>query len=89
MKLNIVPARTGTQWVRASVRTFFKQPLSKEKGVMSSDWEEGLVAVAKAHPGTKTAKLLEDYLRDLAKAKFVEDKAILDRYKKLLENSFK
>lgn len=69
--------------------TFFKQPLSKEKGVMSSDWEEGLVAVAKAHPGTKTAKLLEDYLRDLAKVKFVEDKAILDRYKKLLENSFK
>ncbi|MBY4596966.1 hypothetical protein K3217_15730 [bacterium BD-1] len=28
MKLNIVPARTGTQWVRASVRTFFKQPLA-------------------------------------------------------------
>ena len=28
MKLNIVPARTGTQWVREGVRTFFKQPLA-------------------------------------------------------------
>ncbi len=28
MKLNIVPARTGTQWVRQSVRIFFKQPLA-------------------------------------------------------------
>ena len=28
MKLNIVPARTGAQWVRAGVRTFFKQPLA-------------------------------------------------------------
>ena len=28
MKLNIVPARTGTQWMREGVRTFFKQPLA-------------------------------------------------------------
>ncbi len=28
MKLNIVPARTGTQWVRQGVRTFFKQPVA-------------------------------------------------------------
>ncbi|WP_028601111.1 BPSS1780 family membrane protein [Ottowia thiooxydans] len=28
MKLNIVPARTGTRWVRDGVRTFFRQPLA-------------------------------------------------------------
>lgn len=28
MKLNIVPARTGAQWVRDGVRLFFKQPLA-------------------------------------------------------------
>jgi hypothetical protein len=28
MKLNIVPARTGLQWVKRGVRTFFKQPLA-------------------------------------------------------------
>ena len=28
MKLNIVPARTGIQWVTLGVRTFFKQPLA-------------------------------------------------------------
>ncbi|MGB3072189.1 MAG: BPSS1780 family membrane protein [Ottowia sp.] len=28
MKLNIVPARTGIQWVRDGVRIFFKQPLA-------------------------------------------------------------
>ena len=28
MKLNIVPARTGIQWVREGVRIFFKQPLA-------------------------------------------------------------
>lgn len=28
MKLNIVPARTGLQWVREGIRTFFKQPLA-------------------------------------------------------------
>lgn len=28
MKLNIVPARTGAQWAREGVRTFFKQPLA-------------------------------------------------------------
>ena len=28
MKLNIVPARTGIQWVRLGLRTFFKQPLA-------------------------------------------------------------
>ena len=28
MKLNIVPARTGTLWVRLGIRTFFKQPLA-------------------------------------------------------------
>ncbi|MBH1964627.1 MAG: hypothetical protein I8H77_09850 [Comamonadaceae bacterium] len=28
MKLNIVPARTGTRWARDGVRTFFKQPLA-------------------------------------------------------------
>lgn len=27
MKLNIVPARTGIQWVKLGVRTFFRQPL--------------------------------------------------------------
>ena len=28
MKLNIVPARTGIQWVRLGIRTFFKRPLA-------------------------------------------------------------
>lgn len=28
MKLNIVPARTGAQWVREGVRLFFRQPLA-------------------------------------------------------------
>jgi hypothetical protein len=28
MKLNIVPARTGFQWVRLGIRTFMKQPLA-------------------------------------------------------------
>ena len=28
MKLNIVPARTGIQWVKSGVQTFFKQPLA-------------------------------------------------------------
>ena len=28
MKLNIVPARTGIQWVKSGVVTFFKQPLA-------------------------------------------------------------
>ncbi len=28
MKLNVVPARTGTQWVRQGVRVFFRQPLA-------------------------------------------------------------
>ena len=28
MKLNIVPARTGIQWVKSGVKTFFKQPLA-------------------------------------------------------------
>ena len=28
MKLNIVPARTGFQWVKSGVMTFFKQPLA-------------------------------------------------------------
>lgn len=28
MKLNIVPARTGIQWVKLGVRTFFRQPLA-------------------------------------------------------------
>jgi len=28
VKLNIVPARTGTRWVRDGVRIFFKQPLA-------------------------------------------------------------
>jgi hypothetical protein len=28
MKLNIVPARTGVQWFKRGVRTFFKQPLA-------------------------------------------------------------
>ncbi len=28
MKLNIVPARTGLQWVKLGVQTFFKQPLA-------------------------------------------------------------
>jgi hypothetical protein len=28
MKLNIVPARTGVQWVRLGIRTFLKQPLA-------------------------------------------------------------
>ncbi len=28
MNLNIVPARTGVQWVRAGVQTFFRQPLA-------------------------------------------------------------
>lgn len=28
MKLNLVPARTGVLWVRAGMRTFFKQPLA-------------------------------------------------------------
>lgn len=28
MKLNIVPARSGFGWVRAGIRTFFKQPLA-------------------------------------------------------------
>jgi hypothetical protein len=28
MKLNIVPARTGLQWVKQGMRTFFKQPLA-------------------------------------------------------------
>lgn len=28
MKLNIVPARTGIQWVRLGIRTFFRQPLA-------------------------------------------------------------
>ncbi len=28
MKLNIVPARTGVQWVQLGIRTFFKQPLA-------------------------------------------------------------
>jgi hypothetical protein len=28
MKLNVVPARTGLQWVKLGVRTFFRQPLA-------------------------------------------------------------
>jgi hypothetical protein len=28
MKLNIVPARTGLQWVKLGMRTFFRQPLA-------------------------------------------------------------
>jgi hypothetical protein len=28
VKLNIVPARTGIQWVRQGIRTFFRQPLA-------------------------------------------------------------
>ena len=28
MKLNIVPARTGIQWVKLGIRTFVKQPLA-------------------------------------------------------------
>ena len=28
MKLNIVPARTGIQWVKMGIRTFFRQPLA-------------------------------------------------------------
>ncbi|MFT3720877.1 BPSS1780 family membrane protein [Pseudorhodoferax sp.] len=28
MNLNIVPARTGVQWVREGIRTFFRQPLA-------------------------------------------------------------
>ena len=28
MKLNIVPARTGIQWVKLGVLTFFRQPLA-------------------------------------------------------------
>jgi hypothetical protein len=28
MKLNIVPARTGIEWVKLGIRTFFKQPLA-------------------------------------------------------------
>ena len=28
MKLNIVPARTGIQWVKQGIKTFFKQPLA-------------------------------------------------------------
>jgi hypothetical protein len=28
MKLNIVPARTGIQWVKTGIRTFMKQPLA-------------------------------------------------------------
>ena len=28
MKLNIVPARTGLQWVKLGIQTFFKQPLA-------------------------------------------------------------
>lgn len=28
MKLNIVPAKTGVQWFKSGVRTFFKQPLA-------------------------------------------------------------
>ena len=28
MKLNIVPARTGLQWVKAGIRTFLQQPMA-------------------------------------------------------------
>ncbi|HEY8356061.1 MAG TPA: BPSS1780 family membrane protein, partial [Ramlibacter sp.] len=28
MKLNIVPARTGLQWVKLGIQTFFRQPLA-------------------------------------------------------------
>ena len=28
MKLNIVPARTGIEWVKLGVKTFLKQPLA-------------------------------------------------------------
>ncbi|MEO8858294.1 MAG: BPSS1780 family membrane protein [Burkholderiaceae bacterium] len=28
MKLNIVPARTGIQWVKVGIRTFFRQPVA-------------------------------------------------------------
>ena len=28
MKLNIVPARTGIEWVKLGIQTFFKQPLA-------------------------------------------------------------
>jgi uncharacterized membrane protein len=28
MKLNIVPARTGIQWVKLGIQTFFRQPLA-------------------------------------------------------------
>jgi hypothetical protein len=28
MKLNVVPAKTGTQWVRQGIRAFWKQPLA-------------------------------------------------------------
>ncbi|AEG92369.1 BPSS1780 family membrane protein [Ramlibacter tataouinensis] len=28
MKLNVVPARTGLQWVKLGIRTFFRQPLA-------------------------------------------------------------
>ena len=28
MKLNLVPARTGIQWVKLGMRTFFRQPLA-------------------------------------------------------------
>lgn len=28
MKMNIVPARTGTAWVKLGIRTFFRQPLA-------------------------------------------------------------
>ena len=28
MKLNLVPARTGTAWVKLGIRTFFRQPLA-------------------------------------------------------------
>ncbi len=28
MKLNVVPAKTGTLWVRQGIRAFWKQPLA-------------------------------------------------------------
>ena len=28
MKLNVVPAAAGAQWVRAGIRTFFRRPVA-------------------------------------------------------------
>lgn len=67
---------------------FEKDPQSQGPGVMPEDWRGALAKIAQEHPGTMTSRLINDWLAELAKGNFIEDKEAIERFKKLIDESF-